>query len=232
MDVLQNLKSIEIESPVDIIIRQIQDLITSGEIAPGTKLPSERKLAEKFGVGRSYVREAIKKLEFYGILKTHPQSGTLVAGIGITALEGLIADILKLHDEDFSSLVETRYILELQSARFAAMRRTDEDIAELKKALLEYEREVLEGNQAIEQDLMFHIKIVEASKNDVLKSLMLIITPDILRNYSSKNVCGDGKTYGALKDHKDILQAIINEDPDAAEQSMKDHLSEIVNTKK
>ncbi|MEL6654200.1 MAG: GntR family transcriptional regulator, partial [Bacteroidota bacterium] len=83
---LNNFTEIKIESPIEKIIRQIRGLITSGQLNPGDKLPSERKLAEKLGVGRSHVREAIQKLEFYGILKTMPQNGTMVAGIGITAL--------------------------------------------------------------------------------------------------------------------------------------------------
>ena len=101
-DVLDTFKEIKIETPVDKIIRQIRALITSGQLKPGAKLPSERKLAEKLGVGRSSVREALQKLEFYGILKTVPQSGTLVAGMGITALEGLITDVLKIENSDFA----------------------------------------------------------------------------------------------------------------------------------
>ncbi|MEL6627817.1 MAG: GntR family transcriptional regulator, partial [Bacteroidota bacterium] len=84
---INNFKEINIESPIDKIMNQIKGLITSGQLKPGDKLPPERQLAEKLGVGRSHVRDAIRKLEFYGILKTLPQSGTKVAGIGITALE-------------------------------------------------------------------------------------------------------------------------------------------------
>ena len=123
---LANFKEIKIESPVDKIIKQIRGQITSGQLKPGDRLPPERKLAEKLGVGRSNVRDAIKKLEFYGILKTLPQSGTIVAGMGIAALEGLISDVLRMEDSDFASLVETRVLLETNSARFAALRRTDD----------------------------------------------------------------------------------------------------------
>ena len=85
---LENFSEITVETPVDKIIRQIRSLITSGQLNSGDKLPPERKLAERLGVSRTHVRDAIRKLEFYGILKTLPQSGTVVAGIGITALEG------------------------------------------------------------------------------------------------------------------------------------------------
>lgn len=227
-DLLGSIRAISIESPVDIIIKQIKNLISSGEIQPGAKLPPERKLAEKFGVGRSYVREAIKKLEFYGIVRTVPQSGTKVAGLGIAALEGLIADVLVMHEDDFSSLVETRYILETQSVRLAAQRRNDNHLRVLKQAFIDYEKEVHAGNSALDQDLMFHLKIAEASQNDVLKSLMLLITPDVLKNYSNKNVCADGKANKALEEHRTILETIIAQDADKAEATMKLHLKDIL----
>ena len=126
---LKNFQEIVVETPVDKIIGQIRGLISSGQLNPGDKLPSERKLAEKLGVGRTHVRDAIAKLEFYGILKTLPQSGTIVEGIGITALEGLITDVLKLEESEFVDLVETRTLLETQAARTAAIRRTTEDLS-------------------------------------------------------------------------------------------------------
>jgi GntR family transcriptional repressor for pyruvate dehydrogenase complex len=73
VDFLKNFKEIEIETPADKIIRQIRDLISSGQFKAGDRLPSERQMSEKFGVGRTYVRDAIRKLEFYGILKTLPK---------------------------------------------------------------------------------------------------------------------------------------------------------------
>src|SRR5215213_4697514 len=104
--VLQNLKEVVADKPVDIIIKQIKELLITGQLKPGDRLPPERKLSEKFGVGRTHVRDAIRKLEFYGILKTRPQSGTFVAAIGISALESLIADVLKIDSYSFLSLVE------------------------------------------------------------------------------------------------------------------------------
>lgn len=226
IDVL--FQEIVIESPVDKIIKQLRNLISSGQLKAGDRLPSERKLSEKLGVSRNYVRDAIQKLEFYGILRTMPQSGTVVAGIGITALEGLISDILKIENSDFSSLVETRVVLETEAARLAAIRRTDEDIATIKNALIGYEKIVKSGKTAVEQDLMFHLKIAEASKNSVLKSLMLIITPDIIKSFNKHDVCKDGRTYTSLNEHKMILEHIINQDADAAANAMKNHLQEVL----
>jgi len=225
---LSNLQKITIEKPVDKIIKQIRELIMSGELNPGDKLPPERKLSEYLGVGRASIRDAIKKLEFYGILKTQPQSGTVVAGIGITALEGLITDVLQLDQSDFHDLVETRVVLEKQSASLAAIRRTEDDIIKMTNALEAYNKQVRAGNPAIEEDLMFHLTIAEASKNSVLKSLMMIITPDIVANFINLRVCGNDKIAKSMDDHQDILNHIVNQDPNAASLAMEEHLSDVL----
>ena len=113
LEVLSKTENLNIQNK---IISQIGELINYKNLEPGEKLPSERMLSEKFGVSRSNVREAIQKLEFYGILKSIPQSGTFVANIGVTAMNGMIKDILELETPDFKDLVETRILLELKTA--------------------------------------------------------------------------------------------------------------------
>ncbi|GAA4848830.1 FadR/GntR family transcriptional regulator [Algivirga pacifica] len=228
MSILESLREISIEKPSDVIIRQIRELITSGQLNPGDTLPSERKLSEKFGVGRSYVREAIKKLEFYGILRTSPQSGTTVAGMGMQALQGLITDVLKMNQGDFHSLAETRVILETNAAKLAASRRTEEDIERMEAALLNYEKSVAEGSSAVEEDLMFHLSISEAAKNGALKNLLMIIVPDILTFYNKEEVCGKGRARQALEEHKAILRYIKEGNAEAAETAMYEHLQDVL----
>ena len=101
------------------IISEIRDLINAKNFEPGEKLPSERLLAERFDVTRGSIRNAIQKLEHYGLLKSMPQSGTFVADLERTALNGIIDQILTLPTPDFKSLVETRIFLELKIVKFA-----------------------------------------------------------------------------------------------------------------
>lgn len=229
---LENFSEIKVEAPSDKIIRQIRALITSGQLSPGDKLPPERKLSERFGVGRSVVRDAIRKLEFYGIVKTQPQSGTVIAGLGIVALEGLITDVLNIEETDFHSLVETRVLLEVNAAGSAAERRTTDDIISITNALDAHKKKVTLGESAVEEDLLFHIKIAEASKNKVLKSLMLIITPDIVKNFTQLNVCSDNRAEQTIEEHRKILDCIINQDVKSAEIAMRNHLQDILNFSK
>lgn len=225
--VISNLKKVVVAKPVDVIIDQIRELISSGQLKPGDKLPSERKLSEALNIGRTHVRDAIRKLEFYGILKTLPQSGTVVAGIGLTALEGLISDVLQIESADFSSLVETRVILEIESAKLAAERRTESDLAELKEALDKYYEKVDKGIEAVDEDMMFHMKVAEASQNKVLKSLMLIIIPDILTNYTKYKVCTNDRLKKRYDEHTRLYEAIAEKDPEKASSVMRLHLSDI-----
>lgn len=225
---LENLTKIEIDKPVDKIINQIKSLITSGGIQPGQRLPPERKLAEHFGVSRGNVRDALSKLEFYGILKTLPQSGTIVQGLGIVALEGLISDVLQIEDSDFTSLVETRILLEKQAAFLAAQRRTESDIVIMSDALNAYEKKLTQGMPSVEEDLLFHIKIAEASKNKVLKSLMLIITPDVVKNFIELKVCDEVKNKKIMNEHRIIMEHIIDQKPEKASLAMQRHLNEVL----
>ncbi|MFY0688390.1 MAG: FadR family transcriptional regulator [Cyclobacteriaceae bacterium] len=228
MDVLNSFSQIKIESPADKIIRQLKDLISSGQLNPGDKLPSERMMCERLGVGRTHLRDALKKLEFYGILKTHPQSGTVVAGMGLPALEGLISDMLNLHGNDFKSLVETRAILESSAAMLAAKNRDEEDLIELERALEAHKEKVKADENAVEEDLLFHIKIAEAGKNSVLKSLMMIITPDIMSYFKKHNVCGADRPNAAVIQHETLLNNIRDQNPEAAAKTINEHLREIV----
>lgn len=226
---LDNFSEIKVDTPVDKIIRQIRHLITTGQLRPGDRLPAERKLAERFGVSRGPVRDALQKLEFYGILKTLPQSGTVVAGMGITALEGLITDVMQIEEHDFAALVDTRVILEVRAAQLAAKHRTSEDLIAISKALQAYEEKLKAGESAVEEDLLFHLKIAEAGRNGVLKSLMLIITPDIVSSYRKYNVCDDDKVdLKTLHDHQEILHQIQRQDATAAGRAMKKHLGDVV----
>jgi len=224
---LKNLHKIQIENPVDLIISQIKDLISSGTLRPGEKLPSERKLAEHLGVSRSQIREAIFKLQLYGIVKVQPQSGTIVNGIGIVALESLISDILVLEKADFKSLVDTRILLEEEAARFAAINRTVDDMVALNNALDLYEKKLMAENVANEEDLLFHVKIAEASKNTVLKSLMMIITPDILKSHTKLKVCNESDNKKTIEEHRNILEMIKIQKPEKAKKAMAVHLNDV-----
>lgn len=205
------------------IIANIRDLINYKNLEPGDKLPSERMLAEKFGVTRSNVRDAIQKLEFYGLLKSIPQSGTFVENIGVIALNGMIEYILGLDEPDFKSLVETRILLELKTVRLASLRRTEKDLERIKESLDAYESKVTSGKDAVQEDLLFHLAIAKASGNSSMNTLMLSITPKIIINFNKYHVCDKNQAFIGIQEHKDIYEAIKNQKPALAKEKMKIH---------
>ena len=209
------------------IIASIRDLINLKNLEPGDKLPAERVLSDKFNVSRSNLREAIQKLEFYGLLKSIPQSGTFVANIGVIAMNGMIKDILRLEDPEFKSLVETRILLELKTVRLAATRRTEEDLKELKATIDAYSKKVLNGEDAVQEDLLFHLAIAKASCNSSMNTFMLIITPQIITNFEKFHVCDKNLAQKGIEEHQAIYNAIERKDPQLAKQKMKDHFSEL-----
>ena len=205
------------------IISKIKELINYKNLEPGDKLPSERMLADKFEVSRSNVREAIQKLEFYGILKSIPQSGTFVANIGAIAINGMIDDILRLDEPDFKSLVETRILLELKTVRLAALRRTEDDLIQMKEALDAYNKKVENDEDAVQEDLLFHLAIAKASGNATMNMFMLSITPQIITNFEEYHVCDKGLSLQGIQEHKNIYDAIKDKNPQLAKEKMKTH---------
>lgn len=207
------------------IISKLRDLINAKNLETGDKLPSERMLSEKFEVSRSNIREALQLLEFYGLLKSKPQSGTFIAEIGPIALNGMIDDILRLEDPDFRSLVETRIMLELKTVGLAAQRRSEKQLEQIEGALLAYKEKVLNGENAVQEDLLFHLAIAQATGNSKMNSFMLMITPNIITNFEKYHVCDKGQSVKGIQEHQDIFDAIKEQNSEKAREKMKIHFS-------
>ena len=207
------------------VIDKIRELINYKNLEPGDKLPSERMLSEKFGVSRGVVRAAIQKLEFYGLLRSIPQSGTFVANVGRIAMNGIVDDILDLRESSFKSLVETRILLELEIVKFASLRRTKEDLKSINSALSAFCKKVLNKEDAVQEDLLFHLAIAKASKNSSLNTFMLKITPEIITNFAKYHVCDDDLAMKGINEHTAIYEAIKNQDPDLANKKMEAHFN-------
>ena len=224
LEILTNNENQETQNK---IISKIRDLINYKNLEPGDKMPSERMLSEKFEVSRTHVREAIQKLEFYGILKSKPQSGTFIADIGQVAMSGMIGDILRLTEPDFRSLVETRILLELKTVRLAALRRTKEDLRQMEEALEAYSKKAHNGEEAVQEDLLFHLAIAKASGNSTMNTFMLIITPEIITNFEKYHICDANLTLMGIQEHRDVFEAIKSGDSQLAKAKMKIHFKEL-----
>ena len=162
-----------------LLAEQVEDeiyhYILDTPLEPGTKLPNEFELGEKFGVGRSTVREAVKLLSSKGIVEVRRGSGTYV----VTTAKGL-SDPLNLRSvQDKNALaldlVNVRLLLEPGMAEMAALNASDEDIERIQRLCDRVESKIHSGDLYIEDDIAFHTCIAESSKNMVVEQLIPII---------------------------------------------------------
>ena len=211
--------------PTHKVISKVKEMIQAGELKAGSKLPAERKLAEELNVGRTHVRNAFQKLEFYGIVRTYPQSGSVISSIRLNAIDGLISDVLSIDEYDFFSLVETRLILEVEAIRLASERWTRDDMIALEKAHADYLMSFDTENR-VEKDMNFHRVIAQTSHNEVIKSMLLVITPDILNNYFNTKFCLSA-TSADISDHQVLIDAIRERNPAKAVSAMRLHLDRL-----
>lgn len=218
-------ENIKTESSVEKVIERIKELINSGILKPGDRLPAERKMASEFGVGRTHIREALHKLEFYGIIKTLPQSGSVINGLDINTLDGLLSDVLNLQGYDFFSLVETRFILEVEAIRLSAERSTEADIRNLEKAHESFVK-YYDTPERVSHDFAFHRAIAESSHNPVIKALLNIIIPDILTIYQRDRICMPNTRV--IEEHAEMIELIKNKKAEEAGNLMKIHLQGVV----
>jgi GntR family transcriptional regulator, transcriptional repressor for pyruvate dehydrogenase complex len=226
--VIDRFKEVTVKKPADVIIRQINGLITSGVLKPGDRLPAERTFAEKFGVGRGHVREALKRLEFYGVLKTLPQSGTYVATLGVNALERLAAHAIDAEKDNPGALLETRLILEVNGARLAAEHADRKDLIELIRVHEIFRMQVKNGDAGMAEDHRFHHKIAALSQNPVLCSLITLMARSTQAYLYEKDNNPNKFARITLREHEAIVQAIKQKDPDQAALAMEEHMESLL----
>ena len=210
---------------VEIVLKYVKDQLYSGALHPGERLPAERRLAEQLGVGRAYVRAALQKLEFYGIVQTFPQSGTVVAQEKMPVLERMITDALQIGHYDFASLVYVRVLLEAEALKLCARNRTDEDLAAIEQALRECE-EKFYTEERVSKDFAYHQALARGAHNPVIASLLLVITPDVLRYYQRYRVCTVPQEE-VYFEHRELLRLVREHDAEGAVGMLHRHLKSL-----
>jgi GntR family transcriptional repressor for pyruvate dehydrogenase complex len=223
-DLADHLKRVRVKRPSDIIIEQISDLITAGVLKPGQRLPAERVLMQRFDVGRAHVREAIQKLELFGVVRTLPQSGTYIADISANMLERLVRGVLDVDDLTPPMLTEVRSVLEVLSAELAAQRATPAQIADIRAAHDAQAAQADNGGDTLEEDIQFHLRLAEAANNVLLRSLIALIQPEVLRLSRQHVTHKPDRIPQTVKEHLRILTAVEAHDSQEAAAAMRHHV--------
>ena len=186
---------------------------------------AERRLADMLGVGRAHVRAAFQKLEFYGIVQTFPQSGTVVAQEKMQVLERMITDALQIRQYDFASLVYVRVLLEIEAIKLCARNRTAEDLENIERALEECEAKFY-TEERVSKDFAYHQALARGAHNPVIASMLLVITPDVLRYYQRYRVCTVPQEE-VYFEHRELLRCVREKDEEGAVAMQRRHLKSL-----
>jgi GntR family transcriptional repressor for pyruvate dehydrogenase complex len=208
------------------VAEQIQRLIASGALSPGDRLPPERELAAKFGVGRSSLRDAIRTLEVMGIVESRHGSGTVVRDLSTDSLVVPLASVLAHKRELVAELLDVRRMIEPALAARAAANATEEELSRLEDILRRQAEKVRRGEPSIEEDSEFHYTIALAARNSVVLRVLDVLM-DLLRESRQRSLQVKGRPERSCAGHQRILRAIKRRDGPAAEAAVRKHLKEI-----
>jgi GntR family transcriptional regulator, transcriptional repressor for pyruvate dehydrogenase complex len=197
------------------IVQNILEMLQRGELKPGDQMPTERELMERMNVSRSSLREALRALSIMNIIKIHPGRRSTITSLEADLLVKHLEFAISLEGDTLFHLFEVRKMLEVNCAGLAAERIEKEEIQRLE--------EIIEMDSIRDMDLDIHRQIVEISKNPILKRVYLSI--EQLSQASRQRTSSiPGVREQAQKDHPEIVQAIIERDPEAAREAMLKHL--------
>ncbi|MCQ0090660.1 FadR/GntR family transcriptional regulator [Roseovarius sp. M141] len=221
---------IENDSVADAVVAQIENLIISGVLRSGQRLPSERELAEQIGVSRPKIRDAIKILEHRGLLRVQHGEGTFVTRLTGTAFAPAMIDLFTRHPAAFGGYLEFRREVEGFAAFVAAHRATEDDIQIIINTLDDMAEALNNADTKLEllSDVQFHGAIVDATHNPMLVHTMASVYELLARGvflHRSSKYLVDGHGKKLLEQHQKIGNAIINREADAAAAAAEEHIN-------
>jgi GntR family transcriptional repressor for pyruvate dehydrogenase complex len=209
------------------IVQQIEESVLNGSLKPGDQLPAERELAQRLGVSRTAVREAVKTLREKGLVEAYSGRGTFITNGTTQAARQSFDLMVKIGQQEGSPhLAELRLILEPGIAALAAGRAKGEDLAAMHDAVAVMDRSQKDPGAYIEADLDFHLALAEAAANPLILSLIDSIV-GLLREQRIRIFNVEGGPQRGQYHHKRILEAIERRDPEMARSAMRAHLEQV-----
>lgn len=201
----------------ELVLQALRDAVVSGQFPAGSRLPSETRLAQAYGVSRPVIREALRALQTIGLTTTRTGSGTWV----------LANDPPALGFGRYSArdLAEARPGIEVPAAGWAARRRSDDQAARLMELCDAMEAQTVHSTY-VRLDTDFHALIAAASQNAVFTGIVTDARDSLMRQSELLNVMAARMT-ASNQEHRRIAQAICDGDPDAAEDAMRVHLAAV-----
>jgi len=218
-------KPVERNSLVQSVVEQLVDLIKSGSLAPGDRLPSERELMKSLRVGRSTIREALRSLAIMNLVDMRPGQGSFVKEVSINSLINpeLLATLM---DRNLTAdLLEMRKLIEPTAVELAANRATDEELQSLEDTIHRCQKAHEMGQSTAELSAQFHLEIARCTHNGVLVMFMQSIL-NLLTERGAKLEQTGGYSDWEIDSHQQMVQALQARDSQLAHRLMIRHLDE------
>ncbi len=228
-------ESIKVPKVSDSIVDQLEEMILDGVLKPGDRLPAERDLALQLNVSRPSLREAIVVMEAKGLLLARRGGGTFVCDVIAHTITDPLVHLLKRRPNTAQDIVELRLSLEEVAAYHAALRANDTDrkILSHRYEALEASYELTDTGRNAEADVEFHMAIADASHNValvlVMRGLFNLLRVSIFDNLVKiyEEDCGKDIIVGQ---HRDLFNAVIAGEAEAAREAAHNHLAFVAAT--
>jgi GntR family transcriptional regulator, transcriptional repressor for pyruvate dehydrogenase complex len=209
----------------DICRKMVSQLIR-GNWAEGEKIPAERELCQKLGVGRASLREALKALEIMGMIETRLGDGTYVCKRSEFFARPLLWAIAGSSEADARELIEARIVIEVELAGLAAEHATAKDLEEIAEQLDRMVKAKKSPEEFVKSDVNFHLAIGRAASNSILMNALHLIR-NLLHEWILGAVAAKGVADKACAQHRRVLAAIKSKDRAEARKEMRRHLQDM-----
>ncbi|GAA0036084.1 FadR/GntR family transcriptional regulator [Brevibacterium metallidurans] len=208
----------------DDALDKIKDLIVSGELKPGDRLPPEGELAERLGLSRNSLREAVKALDFINVLDVRRGSGTYVTSLSAVDLTEAVSFLVDVHASgSLREILEVRRIFEAETAYRAAERIDEDGLAQLRQTISDTDPESVES--LVAHDFEFHSTIAGYAGNDYLAAMLEAVSVKTTRARTWRGMTEVGAVERTLDEHRRIIDALAAGDARLAQSIMVLHVS-------
>jgi DNA-binding FadR family transcriptional regulator len=211
----------------ELVVRKIEDMIQSGQLKPGDRLPSERDIMSAFNIGRPAVREAFLSLQNRGMIVTENGRRARVRIPSVdnvfTTLDGVVGLMIN-HTETLKNLFDARVFIEAAMARHVVKVLNEQVVAELKEALDANKRAIGDRERFMQTDIAFHRVLFRATQNPIFDAVHAALVGWLMEKWR-KITRSDATEKLAYQGHLQIFRAVSKQDADAADSAMRDHLS-------
>jgi GntR family transcriptional regulator, transcriptional repressor for pyruvate dehydrogenase complex len=207
------------------VFEQLLSYVVKGSWKPGDRIPPERELCQKLGIARTSLREALKAMELVGMLDSRVGDGTFVCPRSEFLSRPLLWAFTGTDHEELHEIMEARTIIEENLAGLAAKRASNEQIAEIGRAVQLMRDSIARGDSILEADMAFHLAVSAAAQNGVLTNAVQLLR-NLMRQWIYYKLLIPEIPQAVLSRHVVIYRAIAARKPNAARSAMRIHLEE------